>query len=45
MSKEDEISIIAPVGIMLGWIILCVFNKQVIYAGKLILYIWNCFTQ
>lgn len=44
MSKE-EMDIIAPVSIIVGFFILCAFNKQVVFAGRLILYTWNCLVR
>lgn len=45
MSKEDEINIIVPVGIIIGGIALTYFNNQVVMAGKILLYTWGCFVK
>jgi hypothetical protein len=44
MSKEDEINIIVPVGIIIGFIMLNVFNSQIVTGGRFILNIWRTLT-
>jgi hypothetical protein len=43
MSKE-EMDIIAPVSIIIGFILLNVFNSQIVTGGRFLLNIWRAFT-
>jgi hypothetical protein len=44
MSKEDEINIIAPLGIIIGFVLLNAFNNQIVIAGRFLLSVWRIIT-
>lgn len=44
MSREDEINIIVPGGIIICFILLNVFNSQIITGGRFLLNIWRMIT-
>jgi hypothetical protein len=44
MSKEDEMNIIAPASIIIGFVLLNCFNSQIVTGGRFILSIWRAFT-